>query len=158
MLSRCLRPSSRCLCSLRSKKHHTKDSDKKSKSAARAACFSKVESFLSPAHGILIPLWYAASPLKRGFSLCKILIVTFTVSRALILHQDPPHQRARQVVAQGHDSVRELPSPSSVLPSEVFHVNKRWFPNKSLLLVHGHYPWMRQSFLNRKPLPCIFYQ
>lgn len=30
-----------------------------------------------------------------------------------------------------------LPSPSSVLPFEVFHVNNRWFPNQSLLLVHG---------------------
>lgn len=34
-------------------------------------------------------------------------------------------------------SLSYLPSPSSVLPFEIFHVNNRWFPNQSLLLVHG---------------------
>lgn len=34
-------------------------------------------------------------------------------------------------------SLSYLPSPSSILPSEIFHVNHRWFPNQSLLFVHG---------------------
>jgi len=38
-------------------------------------------------------------------------------------------------------SLSYLPSPSSILPSEAFHVNNRCFPNQSLSLVH----WLKDK-------------